>query len=227
MEIPKWKRLLSYVVELPIEKSSSTHNPYLEITLKKGRFQLSTANAIYSYADLYDNFNEAFSKIKLDELPIENVLILGFGLGSIPIVLEKNFQKQYHYTAVEIDEEVLFLANKYALPEIKSSISMICADAYHFVMECFEEFDMINVDLFLDDKVPHQFEEEQFLKQLSRLLKKDGVLLYNRLAFTKADVENARSFYENKFQPNFPEGAAMEVKGNWILLNNKKLLKEL
>ena len=226
MEIPKWKQLLSYVIELPIEKSSSSHNPYLEVTLKKGRFQLSTANAIYSYSDLYDNFSEAFSRIKLDELPIENVLILGFGLGSIPIVLEKKFQKKYHYTAVEIDEEVLFLANKYALPEIKSSIGMICADAYSFVMECFEVFDMINVDLFLDDKVPDQFEEDEFLKQLSRLLKKDGVLLYNRLAFSKKDVENARAFYENKFKTNFPQGTYIEAKDNWMLLNNKKFLKE-
>ena len=216
---------MSYLIELPIEKSSSSHNPFLQVSLKKGRFQLSTANAVYSYADLYDNFSEAYSKIKLDDLPIKRVLILGFGLGSIPIVLEKIFHKQYHYTAVEIDEEVLFLANKYALPEIQSSIEMICADAYSFVMQCHEVFDMINVDLFLDDKVPNQFEEDAFLQQLQRLLKNDGVLLYNRLANNNKDVEEARAFYENCFHPNFPEGTYLPVKGNWMLINRKDLVK--
>ena len=225
MKIPKWKQLLSYLIELPIEKSSSQHNPYLEVTLKKGRFQLSTANAVYSYADLYDNFSDAFHKINLDKRPIKRVLILGFGLGSIPIVLEKKFNKQYDYTAVEIDEEVLFLANKYALPEIESRIEMICADAYSFVMQCHEVFDMINVDLFLDDTVPSQFEADDFLQQLQRLLKKDGILLYNRLAFTQSDVENAKDFYENNFHPNFPDGGYLEVRGNWMLVNKKDLIE--
>ena len=225
MFIPKWKKWLSYLTELPLENSSSEHNPYLEVTLKKGRVQLSTANAVYSFADLYDNFDSAFAKLKLDELKINRVLILGFGLGSIPIVLEKNHSQQYAYTAIEIDEEVLSLANKYALPYIQSPIEMICADAYAFVMQCEEQYDMITVDVFVDDKVPANFEGDAFLQKIQQLLTPSGVLLYNRLAFTQKDVKEAKAFYEKRFQHNFPKGTYIPVRGNWMLLNNKVHLK--
>ena len=113
MKQPKWKRLLSYLFEIHIESTSSDYNPHLYVSLQKGRYQLSTANAIYSFEDLYDNFSDAFKEIDLDQLNVQNVLILGFGLGSIPIILEQKFNKKYFYTGVEIDEEVLYLANKY------------------------------------------------------------------------------------------------------------------
>jgi len=225
MFIPKWKKWLSYLTELPLETSSSEHNPYLEVTLKKGRVQLSTANAVYSFADLYDNFDSAFAKLKLDELNINRVLILGFGLGSIPIVLEKNHSQQYAYTAIEIDEEVLSLANKYALPHIQSPIEMICADAYAFVMQCEEQYDMITVDVFVDDKVPANFEGDAFLQKIQQLLTPSGVLLYNRLAFTQKDTKEAKAFYEKSFHPNFPKGTYIPVRGNWMLLNDKIHLK--
>ena len=112
MKQPLWKRFLSYLFEIHIESTSSEYNPHLYVSLQKGRYQLSTANAVYSFEDLYDNFSDAFKEIDLDRLNIQNVLILGFGLGSIPIILEQNFKKKYHYTGVEIDEEVLYLAKK-------------------------------------------------------------------------------------------------------------------
>ena len=86
MIAPLWKRLLSYLFELHIESTSSEHNPHLYVSLKNGRYQLSTANAVYSYGDLYDNFSEAFQQLNLESREIKNVLILGFGLAfaSVP-----------------------------------------------------------------------------------------------------------------------------------------------
>ncbi|MEL6923603.1 MAG: methyltransferase domain-containing protein [Bacteroidota bacterium] len=224
MQIPRWKKYLSYLFELPLETAASEHNPYLEVTLKKGRFQLSTANAVYSFGDLYDNFSSAFAKLNLEQLPIEKVLVLGFGLGSIPIVMEKMYGRSYHFTAVEIDETVLALANKYALPDIQSPIEMICADAHAFVMQCSEQFDLITVDVFVDDKVPAAFEATAFLQQLQQLLRPSGVLLYNRLAYTQQDTAEAKAFYESSFHPNFPKGTYIPVRGNWILLNDRQYL---
>ncbi|HAI57462.1 MAG TPA: hypothetical protein DCM04_05945, partial [Saprospirales bacterium] len=60
MKTPKWKYLLSYLMEVHLESSSSEHNEYLHVSLNKGRLQLSTANAIYSYADKYENFYNIF-----------------------------------------------------------------------------------------------------------------------------------------------------------------------
>jgi len=216
---PFWKKIVSYFTELHIESAPSDINPHLYVSLNRGRYQLCTANAIYSYEDLYDNYSEAFKKVEIEKRKIEKVLILGFGLGSIPFMLEKKFHKKYHYTAIEIDESVIYLATKYALPEIESSIQMICADAFAFVMQCQEQFDLVCMDVFLDDIVPEEFEAEDFLNNLKRLIAKDGLLLFNRLANTPEDLKATQTFFKEKFQPVFPDGRYLEVRGNWMLLD--------
>lgn len=202
-----------------MESAPSEINPHLYVSLSKGRYQLCTANAIYSFEDLYDNFFDAFKKIKLDNYPIQNVLVLGLGLGSIPLMLEKNFGKKYQYTAVEIDESVIYLASKYALPQLTSSIQMICADAFAYVMQCEQKFDMICVDVFLDDVIPNTMEENFLLKKIKTLIRPEGLLLYNRLANNPQDLAATQLFYEKKWKVVFPEARYLEVNGNWILLN--------
>ncbi len=225
MKQPFWKRWLSYLFEIHIESTSSTHNPHLYVSLVNGRYQLSTANAIYSYEDLYDNFSAAFKKIDLDRLNIRNVLILGFGLGSIPIILEQLFKKKYHYTGVEIDEEVIYLFNKYALPDLQSSFELISADALAFVDQNSEQYDMIAVDIFQDDIIPDTFQQKDFLKKVEYLLKPGGALLYNRLAHTDDDLEKSQAFYDNVFSRVFEKSRFLEVNGNWMLLNRDDILK--
>lgn len=216
---PFWKKLLSYFFEFHIESAPSEINPHLYVSLSRGRYQLSTANAIYSFEDLYDIFFEAFKKIELDNYPIENVLILGLGLGSIPLMLESNFGKKYNYTAIEIDESVIYLASKYALPHLESNIQMICADAFAYVMQAEQKFDMVCMDVFLDDIIPTEFEGNIFLEKLKTLVNDDGILLFNRLANHPKDIERTKVFYHKNFKAVFPEGSYLDVKGNWMLLN--------
>ena len=220
-----WKKWLSYLVELHVESVESEHNPHLYVSLKKGRFQLSTANAVYSFGDLYSNFSRAFSAIDLDRLPGERVLILGLGLGSIPYMLEKVFKEKYHYTAVEIDEAVIYLANKYGLADLESGFQLIEADARVFVRLCQEKFDLICMDVFLDDFIPDPFEEIDFLEDLRELLSPHGILLYNRLALTERDKRRSRRFFEQQFRPVFPDGAFLDVTGNYMLINRSDVLK--
>lgn len=219
--IPFWKKILSYLFEFHIESAPSEINPHLYVSLNKGRYQLCTAHAIYSFEDLYDNFFEAFRIIDLDSFPIKNVLVLGLGLGSIPTMLEKNFKKKYNYTAVEIDESVIYLASKYALPQLESPVQTICTDAFAYVMQCEEQFDMVCMDVFLDDVVPENFEENLFLEKLKQLVNPEGILLFNRIALKPKDEEKTRQFYEKKFQPVFPNGSYLKVRGNWMLLNRR------
>ena len=226
MRQPLWKRLLSYITELHIESSSSEHNPHLYVSLRNGRYQLCTANAIYSFEDLYDNFSEAFKLIDLNKIAGQKVLILGFGLASVPIILEKNFNKEYHYTGVEIDEEVIYLANKYAMDELSSGFNIICADAYAFAMQSEEQFDLVIMDVFFDDVIPEQFEDNLFLERLKSLTRSGGLLMYNRLAFNQKDITRTQKFYQESFSKIFDKGTYLEVKGNWMLLNRSDVVKQ-
>ena len=73
--------------------------------------------------------------------------------------------------------------------------------------------------------MPADFESIEFLQALRELLSPGGLLLYNRLAVTKKDRQNTRTFYQDRFRRVFPEGAYLEVGGNWMLLSHPDLLK--
>ncbi len=225
MRPPIWKRLLSYLFELHIESAPSDVNPHLYVSLKNGRYQLCTANAVYSYEDLYTNFLQAFEKIRLEALPSEEVLVLGMGLGSIPYILERRFGKNYRYTAVEVDESVLYLANRYGLAELSSSVTAVCADAYAFMLQNEEQYGLACMDIFLDDVVPDTFESPEFLEALKLSLAPGGLLLYNRLTDTLRGRKHTQAFFEEKFLATFPQGTYLDVGGNWILMNRSDMLK--
>lgn len=226
MNQPLWRRLLSYIIPVHIETTGSGYNPYLRVVLKHGQYQLLTANAIYSYGELYDNFSKAFKQIDLDRLEIKEVLILGFGLGSIPVVLETMFQKKYYYTAVEIDPEILRLANTYVVPDIQSGIEFQLSDAATFAAFSKDKYDMICMDVFLDDEVPTELEHEDFLVNLKKMLTPNGILLFNKLSYSKKDKKNSDAFFKNHFKRIFTEGVFLDVNGNYILLNRGDILKK-
>lgn len=218
--------MLSYLFEWHIESAPSETNPHLYVSLKNGRYQLCTANAVYSFEDLYTNFLWAFEQASLDRLPGKEVLVLGLGLGSIPFILEKKFHKKYHYTAVELDEAVIYLAERYGLDGLTSPISTICADAYAFMLQNEEQFSLVCMDIFLDDVVPRPFESPEFLDALKNALAPGGLLLYNPLADNPRDRRKTQLFLERHFLPTFPEGGYLDVGGNWILVNEKRALKK-
>ena len=116
-----WKQLFSYIWPIQLEILSSEYHEQLEVLLINGRYQLCTEKAIYSYGDLYSNFNQAFSKLNFHDWHGKKVLVLGLGLGSIPTLLEKIYHLNCEYTIIEIDDTVIYLANKYTLPSIHSS----------------------------------------------------------------------------------------------------------
>lgn len=218
-KIPTWKKYLSHLVPFTIEVTEGTHNHYLEVLYSRGRYQLNTENAIYSFEDLYINYYQAFEKLNIKGRSIKNVLILGFGLGSIPVMLERNFQQNYQFTGVELDEEVLILANKYGISDLSSPIELICADAIQFARQCTTTYDMVCMDVFKDAVVPPAFETLDFLEDLKSLIAPDGLLLYNRMAHNEFQKETNQQFFEQKFSRVFPDGQFLELGSNWMMVN--------
>lgn len=213
-----WQRWLSYIVDIPLETLRSDDHDTLQISLVRNRFQLSTEKSIYSFDDLYLNFLRAFRKV---ELPPDgaNVLLLGLGLGSVPFMLESVFGKNYHITAVELDETVIELASKYTLPRLKNKVMVVHADAAIYLQSNTTKYDVIIVDVFIEDIIPGFFERTDGLDQVQNRLLPGGMLLYNRLYRTKRDKELTDKFYNEVFLKVFREGSAIDVDGNLILKN--------
>lgn len=220
MHIPIWKKWLSHLLPLTLETASSEQNPELAVVLDRGRLQLLSGNAIYSWDDLYHNFTIALGMLDLEEKPYEEVLILGMGLGSVPYIIEKVYELQYRYTAVEWDEAVAALASKYTLPRLASPVEMITADAGVFVEITEEVYDLIVVDIFEDDRTPEHFETVDFLDACEQRLSPGGILLYNRLYNNPKNMLATDRFFEHAFKDVFPDAWKIDTGGNWILVSH-------
>lgn len=223
MKKPFFKSILSYFIDIQIEYTSSEFNEDLYIFLSDGRFQLRTNKAIYSFEDKYINFYKTFKSLDWEKMNIEKVLLLGLGLGAIPQMLEKNFDKQFEYHIVEIDEEIINLAHKYTLNELKSPTYVYEMDAEIFIDITEEKFDLIIVDIFIDNVVPKKFESSDFLEKLKYLLYDNAIILFNRL---NSDTENFLSntkYFEKIFKTEFPESKMFFVKNNIILASRNDI----
>ncbi|MBP7184508.1 MAG: fused MFS/spermidine synthase [Saprospiraceae bacterium] len=218
------KKKLSYLFPFSLEVLQSEVSGTLEVCLNKGRLMLCAENAIYSYGDLYYNFTKIFLDFKFEQLQGKRVLVLGLGLGSIPFMLEKIFHQDLDYTMVEIDEDVIYLAEKYVLHELESSIQIIQADALVFTAVSKQKFDLICVDIFKDAAIPEEFQTVEFLQNLALMLNRDGVLLYNTLANDDTHLQLSEQYYNDVFHKTFLDSTSIKVANNLMLVSNKNYL---
>lgn len=199
---------LSYLYSISVEKTSSVYNPVLEVSIENGKYVLNADHSNYSFGSLHTIFLKAFQKLRIGEKQMDKVLLLGFGAGSVPAMLFEEFDLNCHITAVEIDEKVIELAKKYFNIQRFKNLKLIRADAFEYVQSCNHKFDMIVVDIFIDNKVPVQFESVKFLGALKRLMNNNSQLLFNKIV-----QQGTKASYE-KFKQNMTE-----VFGEYQVLN--------
>lgn len=223
MKKPFFKSLLSYFVDIQLEFTSSEFNEDLYIFLSDGRYQLRTNKAIYSFEDKYVNFYKTFKALNWEKINIEKVLLLGLGLGAIPQMLEINFDKQFEYHIVEIDEEIINLAQKYTLNDLKSPTYVYEMDAEIFVDITEEKFDLIIIDIFIDRTVPKKFESSDFLEKLKYLLYDNGIILFNRLNSDNENFLSNTKYFDKIFKTEFHDAKMFFVKNNIILTSRNDI----
>lgn len=204
---------------MPVSETSSSFNPQLKVVLHRGRYKLLTQGAIYSYGDLYSNYRKAFERLKWDQHLIQSCLILGLGMGSIPYMLVKRFQKNIQFTAVEIDEVVTKLAYDYVLHPNKINVEVFTADAISFLQWHHGKYDMICSDVFVGDTIPLELQSLESLQAMKNMLRPNGLVLYNRLSRFKPDIDKSLKFLDEVFLKVFPDGGYLDVEGNWMFVN--------
>lgn len=212
MKIPVHLKLLSYLFEVPLEKRKSEISGTLEVSIHRGEYKLSSQNAIYSFGKHYTSFKIAFETLSIQELPFKKVLILGAGLGSIAQLLG-NHPHISSVTAVDIDPVIIDLAKKYWPKTKQVQYLFVTADAFDFVEQSKENFDLILSDIFIDDQTPEHVATGKFLHHLKHLLTKDGCLIYSKLDLSKLQNNENRSFGKT-FQSVFKKGFTLQAEYN-------------
>ena len=151
----------------------------VEVLYSNGKYVLESSHVNYSFGGLHIVFRRAFSNFNIKNREIKNVLILGFGSGSVASILQNEYGKHLEFTGVEKDAQVIALAKKYFSIDKYKNLSLHCRDAFEFVQNCKEKYDLVVMDVFVDLDVPEKFSEEKYISLLGNLLSENGILFYN------------------------------------------------
>lgn len=170
------KKILSYIWPTT-QRYTSTYNNTLEVTYIDGKKLLDTQNANYSYGSLQKILEFGISKIDLQNT--KNILLLGLGGGSVIKSLREKFKYRKNIVAVEIDPQVIKLAKDEFEITASEKLQIIQDDAFQYIKNTKKKFHLIIVDLFIDTKVPAVFYEEEFCKNLKKLIEVNGYLIFN------------------------------------------------
>jgi spermidine synthase len=184
--------MASYLAPVTIHRTDGDFTPYLEVNLVNGKPVLDTAKVNYSFGGLHLVFQSVFRHFQLGKLMFKNTLILGFGAGSVASLLREGYGMKCNITGVEIDAVIIELGRKYFRLERYNVQKVIHDNAANFVHQSREKFDLIVMDVFIDDLVPKIFRETPFLQDLERLLTPDGILFYNFMTRSKIAKEEAK-----------------------------------
>ena len=117
----------------------------------------------------------------LDKFSLEpkNCLVLGVGGGTVIKELINNYPRM-NIVGVEIDPLMIEISLKHFGLESLQNIEIVTRDAVDFVSyEKGKKYDLIIVDLYLGLFNPPSVRSESFLKNLKRIIKSNGVVLYN------------------------------------------------
>lgn len=174
------RRYMSYVVPIKVEEYTTEYNPYLEVQYNNGIKLLNTLNANYSFGGLHKVFQKAFKAFPYEHDDASNVLILGFGAGSVKQILRKDIGYNNRIVGVELDPTVIDIAHQhFALPEESEFLELHVKSAQQYLNESHEDFDLIVVDIFNDLIVPDFCRNNNFLSDLGLHLRSEGAIQFN------------------------------------------------
>lgn len=182
---------------------------------------MNTEHVIYSHGRQYKPFFVSFEQLKIENRKINSILILGLGLGSVPILLNECGVK-CKTVCVELDKSVITLCEKYLNDTIFRNLEIVCADAGDYVSDCKNNFDLIIIDIFIDNMIPKKFQTGSYLEQLNNLLSPGRMLMYNRLMTTDGLKKESVGFFENVFNRKFANSFFIPTKSNLVLIAEKK-----
>lgn len=215
-----WRYIKSFFREEVVEVGNSTISPGLQVWYAYGRMMLNTTRVNYSFGRLDKVFRSAFRQLEIKNRNIQCVLLLGLGAGNVPRILAEYDQK-IKVVAVEIDPEVLRLGESHFGLQQSPQLQVEVADALQYVMDCEGVFDMVVVDLFVDEEVPPAACATIYLQQLAALLRPQGLLVFNRLAHTDTLRQQTEAF-GRKMVAALPGTYVLDADLNKVLIYEKK-----
>jgi spermidine synthase len=186
------KRLFSYLIPIKIYEAKSTLSKSIEVTWANGELVLDSLNTNYSYGSLQRILKVGLKNIGYKKITVmDSILVLGVAGGSVIKTLVDEVKFKGKITGVELDSEIIKVANTYfKLDQIKN-LEIIIDDAFEFVLKTKDKYDLIIIDIFQDTNMPNFLFETFFINRICYLLKSKGFVLFNTMILN--ETQNLRN----------------------------------
>lgn len=188
------RKFFSYIIPIKIFKKKSARSKMIEVTWANGELVLDTENTNYSYGSLQRILRYGLRNIGYDKIvEMDHILLLGVAGGSVVKTLVDEISYKEKITGVEIDPDMIHIANEYfKLNQIKQ-LEVIIDDAFEFVLKTKEKYDLIIIDIFEDTHMPNFLFEKFFVDRVCTILKDNGFVLFNTMILDEAhNVRNRK-----------------------------------
>jgi spermidine synthase len=158
-----------------LEEQKSKYNGDLKVVRSLGLGTYIQSDGLTQSGGIVESiWKSTLRKIKSAKTQINDCLILGLGGGTV-VKLIRKYWPEANITGVDIDPVIVELGRKY-LGLKKDDVNIKIGDASKFTKE---KYDLVIVDLYNGYNFPKKFEDENFLKSLT----KNNLVIINRLYF--------------------------------------------
>ena len=218
-----FRKLFSYFIPLNVYKKNSTFSHRLEVTWTNGELVLDSQSTNYSYGSLQRILRKGLKYIGFERIRnFENILVLGVAGGSVIKTLVDEIKFKGKIIGVEIDKEIIEIANSYFNLDKIANLQIVIDDAFEFVLKTKDKYDLIIIDIFQDTKMPNFLFEDFFINRVNFLLNENGFILFNTMVINKGNEER-NTLYKNKFNENYSLRMYPKVETHNELFTIKKL----
>lgn len=218
-----FKKYLSYILPIKIYQKKSKVSKNLEVTWNNGQLVLDSENTNYSFGSLQRILRKGLKYIGFKRIQnFDSILVLGVAGGSVIKTLVDEVKFTGKITGVEIDEEIVKIANSYFKLNQIPNLELVIDDAFEYVLKTKEKYDLIIIDIFQDTTMPNFLFEDFFIKRINFLLKINGFILFNTMVLGFQD-RRRNAIYKSKFDSNYSVRMYPKIEVHNELFTIKKL----
>lgn len=218
-----FQKLFSYFIPVNVYKKNSSVSKTLEVTWNNGQLVLDSKHTNYSYGSLQRILRKGLKYIGFERIRnFESVLVLGVAGGSVIKTLVDEIKFNGKITGVEIDENIIQIANDYFKLDKIPNLELVIDDAFEFVLKTKWTYDLIIIDIFQDTKMPNFLFEDFFINRINSLLNLNGFILFNTMVINDQQAQRNLN-YKNKFNGSYSLRMYPKVEEHNELFTIKKL----
>jgi spermidine synthase len=106
------------------------------------------------------------------------ILLIGLGGGTVPYQMKTVFNGKISMDIVEINKKMINVASEFLKLDM-SQFNIYIEDGAEFVMRKRNSYEIIIMDAYINDRIPKQFLEEDFIHNAYLALADKGILAIN------------------------------------------------